>query len=113
MKPQPPEIAATELGSTAKIFGDRRASLRARDLDDPDQVFDLAAELCTASDRRVMQVSVAELRALADLAVRTAITASQFLYVLERSDANAPKQELLKALRTAAETARAACEARA
>jgi hypothetical protein len=107
----PTNPEATELGTAVKIFGDRRAALSTRDLSDPDQVFELALAIVRADDRRLMQVSVAETRALAKLAALSSVIASQFLRVIALSDANAPKDELLKALQTAAETSRSAIEA--
>lgn len=103
----PANPETTDIGpKPVKVFGDRRAELPERDLTDPDEVFDLARAIHGASDRRLMQVSLAELRALARLALRTAPIATQFLRVVDLSDAGASKRVMKGALTQAAEVAR-------
>jgi hypothetical protein len=102
----PADTTTTDLGTPTKIFGDRRAELPPRDLTDPDQVFALALEVVKANPRRLLQVTVAETRAIAVFAARAGAVTSAFLNVVELSDANAPKPTLKAALAEAADTAR-------
>jgi hypothetical protein len=102
----PANPSATETFAPAKLFGDRRAELPARDLGDPDQVFALAVEIAGSSDRRLMQVSLDELRALAALAASAAPVASLAARTVRLSDANAPRQEMQAALASLMDAAR-------
>jgi hypothetical protein len=112
----PPDTGATEIFAPPKLFDRsslRPAATRALDLTDSDQVFDLALAVARGSDRRVLQASLAEQRAIAALAVQSSVIASQFLNLIALSDANAPPEKLLAAFADAATVARAvACPVR-
>ena len=97
----------TDIGpKNRKLFGGSVATLVARDLDSSDQVFELAAEIADASPRRLMQVTCAELAAVARLAQQSAIVASQFARIVRLSDAGASRDQLIAALRAACDVAR-------
>lgn len=75
--------------------------IRRIDVRDRDQVYDLAVEMQTAGVRRLQQITFAEMRAVAMLAVEGAATASQaeaYLRLLARKAPAAEIQERLEAL---------------
>lgn len=102
----PHDTEATDTHPPAKIFGHRRADLPERDLSNPGEVYLLAHEATTASNRLLMRISLTELRAIASFAVWAGAVAVRFIEALEMSDANAPPEQLVSALKKAAETAR-------
>jgi|GEM_PF-4712408 len=97
---------ATDLGETRKVFDGRYSARVDRDLDDFDQVFDLAVEIGKAHDRRVMAMTIAESRALARFAVAAGVIASQAAELVAMSDAGAPRDALIERLRALADVAR-------
>jgi hypothetical protein len=80
---QPPDTAHTDIyPPQAKGVG-ARAALARPDLLDQDQLFDLAFALQNASDRRLMQVTLAEHRALARLTVRACIIGTHAVELID------------------------------
>lgn len=104
-RPENPDTTAI-FAPRPKLFGDRSHGRPQRNLDDPDQVYDMACEIVRSPDRLVMQISLREIRALAAFAMRAGTIASQFLNVLDLSDAAAPPDAMRAALNEAATVAR-------
>ena len=102
----PPPVADTGLGETRKVFGGARAALARIDVNDPDQVFDLAVSLQQADARRMMQVTHAEIRALARFAASMGVIGSQVARIIVLHDAGAKKGEIIAALDALGEFAR-------
>lgn len=88
---------ATDLGTNQKIFAGAPATRPAIDLGDFDQVVDLAWDTFLASDRLVMKLTVAEIRALAGVAIQGAVIASrvaQLVRLVDRQDRDKVMAEL-------------------
>lgn len=86
--------AGKSAGAVDRTFGAGRI-----DVTDADQVFDLALELCTAPKRRLMQVNLPELRALAVMVVRCAPTMSRAIELVRLSDGGQARPDCEEALK--------------
>jgi hypothetical protein len=104
----PRDLEVTEVGNYAKFFNGERIAPPARDLGNPGDVYLLAESAVRMNRRQLMRVTLSEIRALASFAVWSGAVAARFAEVLELSDAGAPAEQLVSALKKAAETARAA-----
>jgi hypothetical protein len=91
---------ATDVGGTQRAGKHAGTGPRRVDIADQDQIFDLVNELRHAGDRRLMQVTLAEHRAIAGFATRALIIAThavELIDMVERGDA-AQRQAALDAL---------------
>ncbi len=94
--PQPPP----------KIFSGVPGGIHRIDVNDPEQVFDLAVEVAKAPSRRLMQLNHAEMRAMARFAIDNAFVASHAVEIVVLSDVGASRDELIAALKELCKTAR-------
>jgi len=92
----PKDPNPTETFLAPKIFNGPATLVPRIDVTKPDEVFDLATRLQTASGRRLMQVTHSEVRAIAKLATGCAVVASQAALVVELLDRRASTNEIMK-----------------
>lgn len=97
MTRQPIHTEATELGETKKAIG-TRCGRRMLDLENFDEVYELARRLHNASPRLIMAASVDELRALAKLAMLGGAVIAEASTVFALSDAGAPRKDISAAM---------------
>lgn len=95
-----PDTSSTDVGGTERAGKHAGTAAVRVDASDQDQIFDLVNKLQHAGERRLMQVTLPELRAIARFAARALIIAThavELIDMVERGDA-AQRQAAFDAL---------------
>ena len=98
MRGAPPNLDATELGSTKKPFDGQRSGRKMIDLDNFDEVHAMAERLFGASDRQLMAISMQELKALTKLAMLGGNVIREATAVFALSDMGASRTQIAAAM---------------